>query len=79
MIYRALEVIQIFGADERTNEGVLRGPRGPKKVFISHVPRSTFLIFGWASKRENFFSLPYSLLLDYSIFELTTLPYPTRN
>ena len=43
MIYKALEVIYIFGADERTNgrtngrtdertdEGVLRGPRGPKK------------------------------------------------
>ena len=25
------------------------------------------------------FSLPYSLLLDYSNFEFTTLPYPTRN
>ena len=35
MIYKALDVIQIFGADERTdrqtNEGVLRGPRGPNK------------------------------------------------
>ena len=34
MIYRALEVIQIFLADGRTgkraNEGVPRGPRGPK-------------------------------------------------
>ena len=36
MIYKALDVIQIFGAgertDERTNEGVPRGPRGPKNV-----------------------------------------------
>ena len=35
MIYKALDVIQIFGADERTDErtdeGVPRGPRGPKK------------------------------------------------
>ena len=35
MIYKALEVIQIFLADERTDErtdgGVLRGPRGLKK------------------------------------------------
>ena len=34
MIYRALEVIQIFLAGERANtranEGVPRGPRGPK-------------------------------------------------
>ena len=34
MIYKASEVIQIFGAGERTNgrtdEGVPRGPRGPK-------------------------------------------------
>ena len=37
MIYKALEVILIFGADgrtgERANEGVLRGPRGPKNTF----------------------------------------------
>ena len=34
MIYKALEVIQIFGAGRtggRTDKGVLRGPRGPKK------------------------------------------------
>ena len=34
MIYRDLEVIQIFScgrAGGRTNEGVPRGPRGPKK------------------------------------------------
>ena len=35
MIYKALDVIQIFGADGRadgrTNEGVPRGPREPKK------------------------------------------------
>ena len=42
MIYKALEVILIFGADgrtgERTNgrtdEGVLRGPRGPKNMIM---------------------------------------------
>ena len=27
-----LQLIQIFGAGERTDEGVPRGPRGPKKV-----------------------------------------------
>ena len=35
MIYRAIQLIQIVLADERTNgqtdEGVPRGPRGPKK------------------------------------------------
>ena len=35
MIYRAIQLIQIFLADgrtgERTNEGNPRGPRGPKK------------------------------------------------
>ena len=35
MIYKALAVIQIFLAEgrtnERTDEGILRGPRGPKK------------------------------------------------
>ena len=31
MIYKALKAIQIFLAgDGRTDEGVLRGPRGPK-------------------------------------------------
>ena len=34
MIYRALEVIQIFRAGERTNEGVPRGPRGHKKLYF---------------------------------------------
>ena len=35
MIYKAVDVIQIFGAgrtDGRTNEGVPRGPRGPKNA-----------------------------------------------
>ena len=36
MIYRAIQLIQIFLADgrtgERTNEGNQRGPRGPKKI-----------------------------------------------
>ena len=36
MVYKALEVILIFGAGgrmgERADEGVLRGSRGPKKV-----------------------------------------------
>ena len=31
MIYRAIQLIQIFLADEQTDEGVPRGPRGPKK------------------------------------------------
>ena len=39
MIYRAIQLIQIFlahkQADERTNEGVPRGPRGPEN--ITHV------------------------------------------
>ena len=42
MIYKALEVIKIFLAgrtNERTNEGVLRGPRGPKKKVINSLLR----------------------------------------
>ena len=31
MIYRAIQLIKIFLADGRTDEGVPRGPRGPKK------------------------------------------------
>ena len=40
-----------------------------------HVAKRIF----WAASigSENF-SLPYSLLLDYSTFKFTTLPYPTR-
>ena len=34
MIYRAIQLIQIFLADERTDEGVPRGPRGPKNSFL---------------------------------------------
>ena len=37
MIYRALDVIQIFLADKQANEGVPRGPRGPKNWNISAV------------------------------------------
>ena len=43
---------------------------------IMHVAKRIFLAASIGS--ENF-SLPYSLLLDYSTFEFTTLPYPTRN
>ena len=39
-----------------------------------HVAKRIFLAASIGS--ENF-SLPYSLLLDYSTFEFTTLPYPT--
>ena len=39
MIYMALEVIQIFGAEgrtnEQTNEGVPRGPRGRKNILLT--------------------------------------------
>ena len=38
-----------------------------------HVAKRNFLAASIGS--ENF-SLPYSLLLDYSTFEFTTLPYP---
>ena len=41
MIYRAIQLIQIFLADGQTNEGVPRGPRGPKnflcELFFSAV------------------------------------------
>ena len=37
MIYRAIQLIQIFLADGRTNEGVSRGPRGPKKHIVKQL------------------------------------------
>ena len=43
MIYRAIQLIQIFLADERTdgrtNEGNPRGPRGPKKETTNKTKR----------------------------------------
>ena len=51
MIYKALEVIYIFGAgrteertDGRTDEGVPRGPRGPKKIKET-VQTANFTVF----------------------------------
>ena len=43
---------------------------------VCWVPSCTFLLDKWILEKC---SLPYSLLLDYSTFEFTTLPYPTRN
>ena len=40
MIYKALAVIQIFGAEGLANEGTLRGPRGPKNTDASTEPFS---------------------------------------
>ena len=38
------------------------------------------LLFFWPGQWTlEIFSLPYSILLDYSNFEFTTLPYPTWN
>ena len=43
---------------------------------VCYVPCCTFLLDKWILEKC---SLPYSLLLDYSTFEFTTLPYPTQN
>ena len=43
MIYRAIQLIQIFLADERTNGGNPRGPRGPKK-YVNVLPK------GWCER-----------------------------
>ena len=74
MIYKALEVIQIFLADGRTdrqaNEGVPRGPRGPKN--LSHdlpalkqlrlVTKDCIRIISELPEyNANFFNLPLSL------------------
>ena len=50
MIKKALDVIYVFGAEEQTNErtdeGVPRGPRGPKKaVWTDYSPCRLRLIY----------------------------------
>ena len=49
MIYRALQLIQIFCAHgrtgERANEGNPRGPRGPKKLILAHITDLILVIF----------------------------------
>ena len=58
MIYKALEVILIFGAgraDGRTDEGVLRGPRGPKNYIVSFPFANC--IGGWHDNNRFFLGL----------------------
>ena len=47
------------------------------KGLFSSCPLPYFFLAGFWTL--EIFSLPYSLLLDYSTFGFTTLPYPTRN
>ena len=47
--------------------------------FIQYHACCRTSFFGWVNKALEIFSLPYPRVLDYSTFEFTTLPYPTRN
>ena len=54
MIHKALEVIQIFLADGRANEGVPRGPRGPKKANNLAMTNKFGKLLGWTPRKKPF-------------------------
>ena len=78
VIYKALEVILIFGAggvtDERTDEGVLRGPRGPKNCILTialqpldYTMHYKALVQIYATTHGGAHSCPFDMLTPFFV------------